>query len=151
MLLADHAHDDGTASWRSVSSMAATLEVSERQVQRAIKDLKIQALIREGDQRLVNHLPSGRRPKVYDLVITSPIAVQEELLTGVTDLSGVTTDVVSLEEEPPLNTSKTYRDNQTGDVTPATSRCSGRRDGIHQFIETGWCLYCPTHQDGRTA
>jgi hypothetical protein len=21
----------------------------------------------------------------------------------------------------------------------------------HHFLDSGWCLYCPTHQDGRTA
>lgn len=119
MLLADHAHDDGTSTWRSVSSIASTLEVSERTVHRALRDLKNERLIVEGDQRLVMHLPVNKRPRVYDLLITTPIAVQMELSTGVTNMSGVTTGVAAIEEEPPLNTTKELKADHTVHVTPA--------------------------------
>lgn len=146
MLLADHAHDDGKASWRSVSSLATTLDVSERTIHRAIAELKDQVLIREGDQRLVNHIPSNKRPKVYDLVMTTRDSVPVPLSTGVTDLSGVTTDVAALEEEPPLPTSKTYRGDHTGPVTP----CPGGLNGYtqHERGRAGKCIHC--HQSWET-
>lgn len=119
MLLADHAHDDGTSTWRSVSSIASILEVSERTVHRALRDLKNEVLIKEGDQRLVQHLPPNKRPRVYDLVIPKPGSVQVELSTGVTEMSGVTTGVAAIEEEPPLNTTKELKADHTAHVTPS--------------------------------
>lgn len=67
MLLADHAHEDGTSAWFHVEVIADKLEVSQRTVYRGLAALKEGGLIREGDQRLVSHIPENKRPKVYDL------------------------------------------------------------------------------------
>lgn len=67
LLLADHAHRDGRNVWRKNSEIAGELGCSVRTVERAITELKMVGLIREGDQRLVQHLRGDRRPKVYDL------------------------------------------------------------------------------------
>lgn len=137
MLLADHAHDDGTSTWRSVSSIASTLQVSERTVHRAIRDLRVQRLIQPGDQRLVQHLPPNRRPVVYDLLLTSPSAAELPLDLGVTEMSGVTTDVASYKEEPPSKNKTTSRGNNRARVTPTCP------DG-HPLVDDRHCGYgCP--------
>lgn len=145
MLLADHAHDDGTASWRSVGSMAATLEVSERTIKRALADLKMERLIEPGDQRLTMHLPTNKRPTVYNLLMTRPVAIEVELFTGVTDLSPVTSVVQPSKEEPPLTTSKTSRGNHTGDVTPGrvhvTHLADSGRPCLAEMVTERHCLY----------
>lgn len=170
MLLADHAHDDGTATWRSVSSLASTLEVSERTIQRAIADLKDQHLIRYGDQRLLSHLPSGRgkgRPMVYDLVmsyqssqpttldqvdgpedlgvteVTPPGSDPEELSTG------VTTDVVSYKEEPPIDITKVLNATNTEAVTPTRpSLCPSHQNRVHHYQPPSGRCHCGLRDDG---
>lgn len=67
LLLANHAHSDGRNVWRKKSEVAAELGCSLRTVERSIRDLKMQGLIRDGDQRLTDHLRGDRRPVVYDL------------------------------------------------------------------------------------
>lgn len=146
MLLADHAHEDGTAAWRSVGSMASTLDVSERTIKRALADLKLELLIEPGDQRLTMHLPANKRPTVYNLKMRTPIAAQVELFAGVTDVSPVTTVVQPSKEEPSLNTSKTSRGNHTGDVTP--ERCRSHRSGVHLFVESSGYCACGQRDDG---
>jgi len=170
MLLADHAHDDGTATWRSVSSMAATLEVSHRTIQRAIADLKDQHLIRYGDQRLLSHLPTGRghgRPMVYDLVMshqtwqpTTLDQVDDLDNLGVSEVSpqesddeelstGVTTGVVSLKEEPPLDITKVLNATHTVPVTPERpTQCPTSRNRIHDYQQPSGRCHCGLRDDG---
>lgn len=155
MLLADHAHDDGKNIWRANSSLAAVLEVSERTIQRAIRELKDQGLIVPGDQRLTSHLPEHRRPVVYDLMMHQPwsqpttldgaeSAPVGELSTGVTDLSGVTTAVVSSKEEPPLDITKALKADHTAAVAP----CPKNAGGVHRFAQpSGYCP-CGLRDDG---
>lgn len=74
--LADRADKFGYGAYPLVSTMAETLECSERTVQRALRDLLRDGLIRPGDQRYVDHLRSDRRPVVYD-VMTTALKVHE--------------------------------------------------------------------------
>lgn len=138
MLLADHAHEDGTATWRSVSSIAHTLDVSERTVHRAIAELKASNLITPGDSRLLTHIPPNKRPAVYNLNLTA----ENELLTGVTNLSGVTSGVAPLEEEPPLTTYSNHIGNHTGRVTPGVTCPADWQGGPHILGDFGHCVHC---------
>lgn len=74
--LADRADKLGYGAYPAVSTMADTLECSDRTIQRAIRDLLAAGLIREGDQRYVAHLDARYRPTVYD-VLTAALAYVE--------------------------------------------------------------------------
>lgn len=67
VLLANHAHSDGRNVWRKNSDMAKQLGCSLRTIERAVRDLRVMGLIKNGDQRLTEHLRGDRRPTVYDL------------------------------------------------------------------------------------
>lgn len=156
ILLANHAHHDGRNAFRSTESLAAELNTSKRTVQRAIKNLRAAALIAPGNQELVEHIRPDRRPTVYDLNLrygveyTAPAFIDGVTTTvtphGVTNLArgdnpvhnGVTTGVAHRTVIEPINSST--RDNQTARVTP--SRCSGRRDGKHVALPSGYCNGC---------
>lgn len=64
--IADRADDLGYGAYPSVGRIADVLECSERTVYRALAELKRNGLIREGDQRYVEHLDPRYRPTVYD-------------------------------------------------------------------------------------
>ena len=66
--LADRADNLGYGAYPSVTTIAETLECSERTVYRALAELKLAGLIREGDQRFVQHIDSRYRPTVYDVL-----------------------------------------------------------------------------------
>lgn len=66
--LADRADERGYGAYPKLSSIAETLECSVRTVQRAIRELLAAGLIREGDQRYVEHLDPRYRPTVYDVL-----------------------------------------------------------------------------------
>lgn len=69
MGLANHADPDGRGAYPKVPTLALYARKTPRSVAWDIDDLLELGLIREGDQRLVEHLPEGKRPKVYDLVL----------------------------------------------------------------------------------
>lgn len=74
--LADRADKLGYGAYPAVPTMADTLECSHRTVQRALRDLEATGLIRQGDQRYVQHIPPRTRPVVYD-VLTSALQYLE--------------------------------------------------------------------------
>jgi predicted transcriptional regulator len=82
LALANQSRPDGTGAWPSVATIARQVRKSERQVQSDLRALEAQGLIRRGDQQMVLHLPSGRRPVVYDLAMPACEA-------GVKSASGV--------------------------------------------------------------
>ena len=65
--LADRASDNGQAAYPAVSWIAERARCSTRTVQRHLKNLERKGLIRKGDQRIVGHFRSDRRPTVWDL------------------------------------------------------------------------------------
>ncbi|AMB58248.1 helix-turn-helix domain-containing protein [Microterricola viridarii] len=65
--LANVAAQDGSRAWRNVWEVANELGVDKRSVQRALRELLADDLIRVGDQRAVHHIRADRRPVVYDL------------------------------------------------------------------------------------
>lgn len=76
LMLADRVDPLGYAAWPGISSMAETLECSERTIQRGIRDLLDAGLIRRGDQQHVDHLRADHRPVVYD-VLTAALKYTE--------------------------------------------------------------------------
>ena len=114
--LADRADPHGYGAYPSAAAIADTLECSTRTVYRAFKELRIAGLIREGDQRYVEHLDPRYRPVVYDL-LTPALSIREHLASR-GDISvtpdesrgdrnvhpGVTTGVAQTVQEP------TYQD-----------------------------------------
>jgi hypothetical protein len=78
---ADNAHEDGTGSWPSMSTVAGRARCSVRTVQRRLPALVAAGVLRPGDQRLVEHLDKRYRPTVYDLVLT---ATRGDILSGST-------------------------------------------------------------------
>lgn len=109
--LADRADKFGYGAYPHVSTIAATLECSDRTVQRAIRDLLRDGLIRPGDQRYVDHLDPRYRPTVYD-VLTAALTVTEsrgdnpvtpaESRGDKSGHSGVTTDVAHRTVQEPF-------------------------------------------------
>lgn len=65
--LAFHAHPDGTKAYPAAATIAEYLDISLRQVQRALKELEEQGLIVRGDQSHSKPVRSGIKPVVYDL------------------------------------------------------------------------------------
>lgn len=70
--LANHAAPDGRGSYPSQPTLAKYARKSSRAVRDDLAKLEVLGLIRRGDQRLVSHLPTDRRPVVWDLVIGVP-------------------------------------------------------------------------------
>lgn len=73
-VLADHAHADGTSSYPSASTIASKLGVTVRSVQKSLRWLEDGGHIARGDQSLVHHIRSDRRPVVWDLQLTEVAA-----------------------------------------------------------------------------
>ncbi|MGO2656051.1 MAG: helix-turn-helix domain-containing protein [Pseudoclavibacter sp.] len=71
--LANVAWEDGRGAFRSKKQLAEQLGVSERSIQRALRELEDAGLIIKGDQRLVDHLRGDRKPTVYDLPIHAAV------------------------------------------------------------------------------
>lgn len=67
--LANHADEDGRHAFPSQARLARYARKSDRSVRNDLTKLLTLGLIRDGDQRLVSHIPAGRRPKVYDLAM----------------------------------------------------------------------------------
>jgi len=69
VVLADHAHADGTSAFPSKATISERIDVSERTVQRHIGALETLGLIIPGDANLVSHIRSDRRPRVWNLTL----------------------------------------------------------------------------------
>lgn len=88
--LANVANERGQTAWRSKSEMATELGVSQRSIQRALKELEHSALILVGDQSFVKHLRADRRPTVYDMNLRFKTEFEQPELSawnGETELS----------------------------------------------------------------
>lgn len=136
-LMANDAKEDGRATWLAASTIAARLGVSERTVERGLKELRDAGMIRYGDQAHVAHLPKNRRPPVYDLTMLgrddllaiadgsvtvelelpesgpSKLSAQNGAESGPSKLSAPTAVVAVSMEEPSVKTLTTQRNQQT--------------------------------------
>ena len=70
VVLADHAHADGTSAFPSKVTISDRINVSERTVQRHLRALEEAGLITPGDAQLVAHIRPDRRPRVWNLTLT---------------------------------------------------------------------------------
>ena len=71
IVLADYANDEGMA-WPSVRTLTDEVEKQDRQIQRALRKLEEEGLIRLGDQTLTRNYPKGQRPTVYEVLPDKP-------------------------------------------------------------------------------
>lgn len=126
--LADRADELGYGAYPHVSTISDVLECSDRTVQRAIRDLLAADLIREGDQRYVQHLDSRYSPTVYDVLTTALVMTESRGDNRVTPSRsrgdrnghpGVTTGVALRTVQEP-----TYQDSPR-DLTLVTARVVG--------------------------
>jgi len=107
--LADHAADDGTGSWPSIATLAKYARCSERSVQRKLRALEEMGTIVQGDQRIVQHVRSDRRPIVWNLPIYGvTVSHPVEVAHGVTAQaprgdSPVVHGVTAVSPEPSFN------------------------------------------------
>lgn len=67
LALCERANDDGTCAWPSQQWIAKRARISSRTVRRVLSDFEASGLIRRGDQRFVDHIPSHSRPVVWDI------------------------------------------------------------------------------------
>lgn len=118
--LADRADELGYGAYPRLSKIAETLECSQRTVQRAIRELIAEDLIRVGDQSYVDHLDPRYRPTVYDVLTWALVYSESRGDNRVTPdesrgdtygPSGVTTVVAHRTAHEP--TTKTYKKNLT--------------------------------------
>lgn len=93
--LADRAHDDGSSAWPSYQWIADRAVCSRRTVIRHIKAMEERGLITRGDQRFVQHLPSDKRPTVWNLNLSlrRPIKPNAGCQSVTPDGSGVSPEV----------------------------------------------------------
>lgn len=69
LVLADQVDHMGQGCWTSNRTIALAVGASVRTVQRRLAELRDAGLIKYGDQRLVSHLRSDRKPTVWDLCL----------------------------------------------------------------------------------
>lgn len=67
--LANHADQNGRGAYPSQELLAWYARKDERSIRRDLEQLEQLELIARGDQRMVLHLPSDKRPVVYDLMM----------------------------------------------------------------------------------
>lgn len=77
---ADHAHDDGTAAYCGIPKVAKFAECDERTAKRHVKWLYEHGYLTEGDQELVSHFPTNKRPIVYNLAMSEQVRAEWEVL-----------------------------------------------------------------------
>ncbi|MFI7429252.1 helix-turn-helix domain-containing protein [Micromonospora sp. NPDC049836] len=91
--LANHAHANGRAAYPSRERLAHYARKSVRAVANDIKELERLGIIRRGDQRHVLHLPTDRRPVVWDLAMERRRTVPGSLDPFAEPASGKPTEV----------------------------------------------------------
>lgn len=69
-VLADHAHNDGTAAFPSLATISEVVGIAPRNVRNHIRKLEAQGLIKRGNQLHVAYIRQDRRPTVYDLAMS---------------------------------------------------------------------------------
>lgn len=65
--LANYTDPKGRSAWPSQSTIAKDRGVTDRTIKRHFGELEDAGLMRRGDQMLVRHIPSNRRPIVWNL------------------------------------------------------------------------------------
>ena len=65
--LADRFNDDSRVCWPSLDLIAKELDTSKTTIQRSVKELEDQGLIRRANPSIIAHIPEYRRPTVWTL------------------------------------------------------------------------------------
>lgn len=176
LVLADHASSDGTGAYPAKPRIAARLGTSERSVVRALRALEARGLISPGDQRMVAHIPTNRRPTVWTLRLGSRVNQAEPTHetpglidpvdnwgdTTVTPPSGVTPvatrgDTCGTPGVTPLSPKpKTEPPSETTPLPPASARppCEHGQPGgedLHPRTNKPRCPLCRTAPTQRMA
>lgn len=119
-LLANRADEKGRGVHYSIATIAKMRGLSTRTIQRHFGELAEAGLIRHGDQRLVQHIPSNRRPTVWNLCHKPIGELDHDPDPGVTEMSP--------HELAPVDNSASRGDRN---VTPEGSRGdTTRRSGV---------------------
>lgn len=84
--LADYANPEGRNAFPAVPTLASRLHLSDRQIQRHVRQLEELELIRPGDRRLVDHIPAYARPNVWDLAL-NPYGARAPSVDPVTSMT----------------------------------------------------------------
>lgn len=104
--IANHADNDGGNAWPSVATLARYANVSERQVQRVLKQMESAGHISIRRQRGgTADTPNDRRPNLYKVVMsgvthTSPRQVAMGVVDALRDDVGVADGVTPMSPEP---------------------------------------------------
>jgi hypothetical protein len=129
MALANHADRSGRGAHPGQAAIAWYTRKSDRAVRKDLIQLSKLGLIREGDQRLVSHIPADARPVVYDLATNLTRGPRERNhSSGPTDTGSGTTVPVEQTEgaEPQFRASnprdRNYRVRGTGTTVPTNQR-----------------------------
>lgn len=164
-------HDGDGGAWPSVATLAKYAHVTERNVQKAVKELEalgeVRRLVSEGGlHSTANHL----RPNLYKFLLRCPAdcdrstnhrrrndAVAPDLFTGVSLATpGVAGDRGGVSEatpEPSMNQTTNYpeetqviaRTSLGGQPTYAAAiadKCKMRRNQAHIYEDSGYCRHC---------
>lgn len=156
-------HDGDGGAWPSVATLAKYARVTERNVQKAIKELEglgeIRRLISEGG---LHSTASHLRPNLYKFLLTCPPDCDRstnhrrrhepkpvDLFTGVSQATpGVAGDrggVSQTTPEPSMNQTTNYPE-ETRVIARTTSGreplCSMRRNQPHIYEDSGYCRHC---------
>ncbi|SIN14307.1 helix-turn-helix domain-containing protein [Micromonospora cremea] len=91
--LANHAHANGRAAYPSQERLAHYARKSTRSIRSDLATLERLGIIRRGDQRHVSHLPTDRRPVVWDLAMERRRTVPDSLDSFAEPQSGRPTEV----------------------------------------------------------
>ena len=152
--LADHAAADGTGAWPSVETLAEYARCSPRSVHRKLRALEESVVISRGEQAIVQHLRSDRRPTVWNLNlgVTQSHPVPTDGVTGQAergDRTG-THGVTPVADKPPMNRTEPYKEllvnadasTETIDV-PVIERITGKLVDLRaiQLFDAFWEMY----------
>lgn len=142
VVIADHAHPDGTTAFPSVDTICNAVGVSRATVHRRLPLLLERGLIAKGDQSYTAHIQANRRPVVYDIPGVSR-GLNRGLSVRPQEESGVS--------NPASGVSKTASRGLTGETQPhRTQELRRAREGV--TVEC--CTRCGLrvrHDDGMAA
>ena len=126
--LADRADEFGRAAWPYQDDLAARGRCSIRTARRHLAAMEKRGLIARGDQRLVAHLRSDRRPIVWDLDLSKRLP--ETPFVAADDASEVREDNLSPRSEGVVSTSAGRPDNMTGRTNGVSDAPNDRPENL---------------------
>lgn len=122
--LANHAHADGKNSFPAVSKIAKYASMSERTVQRVLRELEERGVIRRGNQAIVNALIANPRyrPTCYDLNMTVSGKFRGDTLSPLDD-PGVTAGQLRGDKQVALGVTPCHPNQELNQTKTAAAVC----------------------------